>query len=427
MAKSSNKWGSLGNGLQYRKHSERKVGLRFDRYFRGRYTVLGKTTTIRFGWESEWKKIESTKKSRTGARKSFEDHCETELITYRENKRMGLRPINPDDAREMELEKAQAEAELKDAEEQDKAIEEKKSLTFSELFNNHYIPFVKAEGKKSWSQEASLYKTWIDSPLGKKRVCDISIIDVERVKHKVGKDRSERTVQYCLAIIRRVYNFAIIRDFYDGVNPTKKVKIPSPDNARTRFFTRVQAEALLLNLHEKSPQLSQITEVSLFSGLKWGEVAGLLWPDVNIDQKTIFVRDPKNKHSRTIPMPERLQKMFRSTYKEGIPGYIFPSKKGGKSTWVSRTIKRVIDELKMNDGITDSRQKLSFHSCRHSFCSWLAMEGVPLHTIGALAGHRNLRATQRYAHLLPDTLQAAVSLLDKPSEKADVIPLEING
>ena len=115
-------------------------------------------------------------------------------------------------------------------------------------------------------------------------------------------------------------------------------------------------------------------------------------------------------------MPERLQKMFSSIYKEGASGYIFPSKKGGKSEWVSRTIKRVIDELKMNDGITDSRQKLSFHSCRHSFCSWLAMEGVPLHTIGALAGHRNLRATQRYSHLLPDTLQAAVSLLDKTEE-----------
>ena len=338
------------------------------------------------------------------------EKAESKRSEYKENAKKGKRPRTiveeREDAEDEAREKARAESE-----EVRRLVEEgEKNLTFSELINNHYIPFVKAEGKKSWSQEASLYKTWINKPLGEKKVCDISPIDVERVKHRVGKDRSERTVQYCLAIIRRVYNFAIMRDFYDGVNPTKKVKIPSPDNGRTRFFTRDQAETLLLELREKSPQLSQMTEVSLFSGLRWGEVAGLLFPDVNIDQKTIFVRDPKNKHSRTVPMPQRLQKLFHSIYREGDSGYIFPSKKGGKSEWVSRTIKRVIDELKMNDGITDSRQKLSFHSCRHSFCSWLAMEGVPLHTIGALAGHRNMRATQRYAHLLPDTLQAAVSL-----------------
>ena len=401
-------------GVRFHKHPTRKHGVQKDKSFHIRFKGGGTPYQSSLGWSSEGMTAEK---------------ASLKLAEYKQNYKAGKSPWTLGQEKKDAEDAAKDKAETKAEEERVKALDKKKSLTFSELFNDHYIPFVKAEGKKSWSQEASLYKTWIASPLGEKRVCDISPIDVERVKHKVGKDRSERTVQYCLAIIRRVYNFAIMRDFYDGVNPTKKVKIPSPDNGRTRFFTRDQADTLLLELRERSPQLSQMTEVSLFSGLRWGEVAGLLWSDVSIDQKTIFVRDPKNKHSRTVPMPERLQKMFHSIYKEDVPGYIFPSKKGGKSKWVSRTIKRVLDDLKMNDGITDSRQKLSYHSARHSFCSWLAMEGVPLHTIGALAGHRNLRATQRYSHLLPDTLQAAVSLLDKPSEKVEeekVIKMKAN-
>jgi integrase len=424
------KWYKIGKGLQGRDHESRKYGKRFDRYIRGRYMVDGKFRIIPFGWESDFAKAEQSRIENDGGsigKRSLFQYATGELERLRANAKKGAGPSTLKEEKALAKEEAKAQAEARAEAEHQQAIADRQAITFSILFHDHYLPYVKAEGKKSWSQELSLFKTWVQKPLGNKSISDISPIDVERVKHAVGRKRSERTVQYCLAIIRRVFNFAIMRDFYNGVNPTKKVKIPSPDNSRARFFTRTQAESLLLKLREKSPQLSQMTEVSLFSGLRWGEVAGLLFPDINIDQKTIFVRDPKNKHSRTVPMPKRLQEMFRTIYKENASGYIFPSKKGDKSKWVSRTVKRTIDDMGLNNGITDSRQKLTFHSCRHSFCSWLAMEGVPLHTIGALAGHRNLKMTQRYSHLLPDTLQAAVSLLDKPSEKADVIPLEANG
>jgi len=105
---------------------------------------------------------------------------------------------------------------------------------------------------------------------------------------------------------------------------------------------------------------------------------------------------------------------------------VFPSKKKGQSTWVSKTIKRTLDEMGVNEGITDPRQKLSFHSCRHSFCSWLAMEGVPLHVIGELAGHRTLKMVQRYSHLSPQTMRAAVSLLDNKAQASQSKVIQLN-
>jgi hypothetical protein len=52
------------------------------------------------------------------------------------------------------------------------------------------------------------------------------------------------------------------------------------------------------------------------------------------------------------------------------------------------------------------------HVLRHSFCSHLAMRGAPTKPIQELAGHSDLRTTQRYMHLTPAALDAAIRLLD---------------
>jgi len=54
------------------------------------------------------------------------------------------------------------------------------------------------------------------------------------------------------------------------------------------------------------------------------------------------------------------------------------------------------------------RQRVIFHTLRHTFASWLVMEGVDLYTVKELLGHKDLTMTQRYAHLVTDTLRGAV-------------------
>ena len=60
-----------------------------------------------------------------------------------------------------------------------------------------------------------------------------------------------------------------------------------------------------------------------------------------------------------------------------------------------------------------------WHDCRHTFCSRLAMAGVPLKTIQMLAGHKTISITARYAHLAPNTLHAAVDLIRVPGYKPE--------
>ena len=60
------------------------------------------------------------------------------------------------------------------------------------------------------------------------------------------------------------------------------------------------------------------------------------------------------------------------------------------------------------------------HVLRHTFCSHLAMQGAPARAIQELAGHKDLKTTQRYMHLSPAADDDAIRLLDESSPSTPV-------
>jgi site-specific recombinase XerD len=80
--------------------------------------------------------------------------------------------------------------------------------------------------------------------------------------------------------------------------------------------------------------------------------------------------------------------------------YVFPAKiqnKQVKMGRVSSTFARVIQELGFNKGVDDPRLQICFHSCRHSYASWMIEEGADLYTVQKLLGHKTGIMTQSTA------------------------------
>ena len=92
--------------------------------------------------------------------------------------------------------------------------------------------------------------------------------------------------------------------------------------------------------------------------------------------------------------------------------HVFSGRKGLLDR-ISITFKRTIDELKLNDGIDDPRLQICFHSCRHSYASWMIEQGADLYIVQKLLGHKTNVMTQRYAHLSENRLKDAAKALSQ--------------
>jgi site-specific recombinase XerD len=108
---------------------------------------------------------------------------------------------------------------------------------------------------------------------------------------------------------------------------------------------------------------------------------------------------------------------------------VFKSEAGGQIKKMSNTFERVVKDMKLNDGIEDKRQKIVFHSMRHSFASWLAQDGENLYSVKELMGHSTLLMTERYSHLAEDNLKGAISRFEqnlnkKKAKKKKVVKLQ---
>ena len=133
--------------------------------------------------------------------------------------------------------------------------------------------------------------------------------------------------------------------------------------------------------------------------------------DVNIDQGIIYIKDGKT-GSRIAYIPEAFKSEFEKILPKEKSELLFKQKNGEKlkRVCVSNQFARFIENTGLNSGKT-FEQKIVFHTFRHTFCSWLAIAGVPLYTIAKLAGHKTITMTQRYAKLSPDVQKEALNRL----------------
>jgi len=83
-----------------------------------------------------------------------------------------------------------------------------------------------------------------------------------------------------------------------------------------------------------------------------------------------------------------------------------------------RALTQKVVQMAMRWFALRARVKPGVHILRHTFCSHLAMRGASARAIQELAGHQDLATTQRYMHVSPAALDAAVRLLDCPRVSA---------
>ena len=284
-----------------------------------------------------------------------------------------------------------------------------KKIKYNDFITDKYLPY--AREKKSYSREESILRIWINPVIGKKIINDISPLDIEKIKKIMQeKNKSPRTIEYALAVIRHSINKAAEWGLYTGINPATLVKKPKINNKRVRFLKREEAQKLLQELERRSKKVYEIALISLHTGMRQGEIFNLKFGDLDFTNKLIYIRNPKNKEDRIAYMTDEVKKMLSEKSGEQNE-YVFKNKNGRKFDHISKTFSRVVNTLGLNDNIISDKDKVVFHTLRHTFASWLAIQGTPIYTISKLLGHKTLAMTQRYSHLSADVTKEAVEKL----------------
>ncbi len=372
-------------GVRYREHATRKNGPQKDRYFSIYYRLDGKRKEEGLGWASAGWNVE-----RANAERSM----------LKDAHRTGVGPRTLQEKREV------AAAERLEA--------EKNSTTFAQYFAETYFPSTDgAKKENSRRTEKGLFEKWINPVMGNIPLASLKVADVEEVRKKLNKaERAPRTVQYTLAVIRQVWNRAKLDGLVHGDPPTKGVKVPKFDNRRKRFLAECEAECLLQELKAHSSQVYSMALLSLYCGLRAGEVCSLKWGDVDLAEGTLHLKDTKGGVNRVAYMQAHVREHLAQMAPAGGNGYVFVNANGKQVTSVSNTFSRVVDSLGLNDGVENHLNMVVFHTLRHTFASWLVQKGIDLYKVKELMGHSTIAMTERYSHLGSSDLKNAVNVLE---------------
>lgn len=234
--------------------------------------------------------------------------------------------------------------------------------------------------------------------------------------------KSPRSIQYCLAVIRQVFNHAFRYGVFIGENPVKKVKIPKVDNKRQRFLSLDEANELLNMLKNEPTKMLEMALFSLHCGLRAKEIFKLRWVDIDIENGIVKVSG-KGQTTRFAYMADHVRKMLLNKEMGKLDDLLYPFPAGSQRREIPRIFERVVKNLKFNEGVTDRRDKVVFHTLRHTYASWLVQQGVDLYVVKDRLGHSTLAMTERYSHLAPENSERTVKVLEKLLEETNGKPL----
>ena len=248
---------------------------------------------------------------------------------------------------------------------------------------------------------------------GDRRLDQITVSDLIALRRDLKRlGRSERTVRNRLAFLRLLIRDARLAGLvesspFDVPLPRRRTKHDRQQRQTKRVTFRPLLAAELERVLEvlRSPRDATermwfpLTDLLLLTGLRWGEGAGLLWPDVSERgalvhvQRTLArggrVEPTKTGASWTIPirapLADLLQRQRALSYVGRTESWVFPSQAGGPldyHNWRHRGWKRVLERSKVSPREGDAQKAL-----RRSYITSALVGGRNPKLVAAELGH----------------------------------------
>ena len=255
---------------------------------------------------------------------------------------------------------------------------------------------------------------------------------------RTGKGLAPRTIRSYFARLNTALRYAI-KEKLILENPASDVALPPDGNRRSQKISPVQVKQILDAL--RGTRYHLITFIGFHTGLRVGEILGLLWKYIDLDAGTLEVArgltavkgkglklgPPKTDASRrTIHLNEATVKVLKEHQKRQKEVFaslgkrwttesaVFVSSRGNfiRPGMVSSAFREVATQL---------GYKLTFHATRHAHATICLKGGVAMKTVSERLGHSSIVMTMDlYAHVLEGMDKEAADAFDREVDPGSV-------
>ncbi|HLT36719.1 MAG TPA: site-specific integrase [Enhygromyxa sp.] len=294
--------------------------------------------------------------------------------------------------------------------------EKKEVPTFAEFAPRFLEGYAKANRHKPSTIEGTEknLRVHVLPAFGDRRLDELTQEDIQRFKGQ-RTHLANKTVNHHLSLMRCMFTAAVEW----GVIEQMPVELKRLKVTKTTmdFYDFDDFEALVSAASEIDRRVLLMVLLGGEAGLRSGEIRALEWSSIDFRRRMLTVERseyqghvtlPKHDKIRQVPMTTRLTEALRAHRHEHGPRVLY---KEDGSSLARHTLREWLTPACLDANV----RYRSPHCLRHTFCSHLAMRGAPVRAIQELAGHADLKTTQRYMHLTPAALEGAIRLLEQPS------------
>ncbi len=305
------------------------------------------------------------------------------------------------------------------------------------------------------------YVEWIKRFIlfhGKKHPKDMGAPEVQSYITYLAVERNiaSSTQNQALSALAFLYKYVLHKDLAletDLVRPSRPQRLPTVLSHREAMF-----------VISKMSGVSQLMTKLLYgSGLRVTECLRLRVKDLDFENHQLMIRDGKGEKDRVTVLPDSLymdlqthlktvraihqrdlregfgetslpyalERKFPNALKEFSWQYVFPASVRSVDPLSKRTKRHHLDATVLQKAIRQAARaagidkQVSPHTFRHSFATHLLQNGYDIRTVQELLGHKDVKTTMIYTHVLQRGGLAVKSPLDEirePKEEYKVAP-----
>ena len=303
-------------------------------------------------------------------------------------------------------------------------------ITYSEWFE-YWLTNIKGTTIRHNTQRnyRERFEVNIKPVIGRMRLCDIKPLHCQQVLNKMKDNYAGSSINQTLIAMATSFKSAVDNDLIAKNPVNSSVKSPKTIDKKERVLTR-EEQAKFLEAAKGTPYQYQF-ELLLQTGLRIGELIGLIWDNIDFEKRIIkidrtmefrysfgdwVIGPPKSASGvRTIPMTQKAydilmykyaERELRKVNEERFTNIVFLNRNGQplKNSSYDTYIYRIADKAGID--------RISMHTLRHTFATRCIEGGMKPKTLQQILGHSNIGITMNlYVHITEEEKEKEMAMV----------------